>query len=538
LRLLHARIHKRDGRVIEGEPSGDTLVADAGIAMYYDLRARHVRFGGAESGDVVELDYRLAPVSPKGAYGDYFGELLLMRDEFPQVLKRVVLLAPAEAALNVAEVRMPQPAVKRVRDGTQEWLWELHDVAAAPREPRAPALAELSPYIHVSTFGSWSALGRWYAELIAPQFALDAALRDALAPLLAKQKTPLEKIAAIHEFVLSNTHYVALEFGVYSYKPYPVAQVYARRYGDCKDKASLMISLLRAAGIPAELALVRTRRLGVIDAGTPSLALFNHAVAYVPAYDLWLDGTAEYAGRRELPLDDQGALALTVSAAGDARLRRIPESSALDNYSHRTVTARVQDDGAVHFFGRSVTRGEDAPGLRRGYEVAERQLDFFRNRLAEVLPSVKVDAVHVDGAHELDRAVSVDFRGVLSARRSARTLALTSSWLPQRYLQELAPLTTRSEDLLLPAPWTAEEEIRFVLPANAELGRVPRPTHIETPFGLASVTYQRRGSELAVRTFVQFRTVRITPRDYPAFRAFCAALERAFRDEIRIRLEG
>jgi len=538
LAVLHARIHKRDGRVLEGEPGGDTPVADAGVAMYYDLRARHVRFSGLERGDVVELDYRVTPLGTSGPYGDYFGELLLMRDELPQRFKRVVLLAPERVPLHISEVRMPQPAHIRALNGEREWMWELHDVAAAPREPRAPPLAELSPYLHISTFSSWGALGHWYASMIAPQFRLDAALREALAQVVAGKKTPLEKIAAIHEFVLRHTHYVALEFGVYSYKPYAATQVYARGYGDCKDKASLMIALLRAAGVPAQIALVRMRRLGAIDAGTPSLAIFNHAVVYVPNYDLWLDGTAEYAGQRELPLDDQGALALTVSAEGTAALRRIPASSALDNYSRRSVLARVESDGSVHFSGTAVTRGEDAPGLRRGYEVAERQLDFFRTRLADVLPSVKVDAVHVDGAKELDRAVSVEFRGVLDPRRGPHAVALTTSWLPQQYVHNLAPLTSRTQELLLPAPWTAEEEIRFVLPPNAELARVPRPARIETPFGSARVQYQRSGRDLTVRTFVQFRTVRIAPADYAAFRAFCAAVERALRDEIRIRVAG
>ena len=67
---------------------------------------------------------------------------------------------------------------------------------------------------------------------------------------------------------MRSTHYVALEFGIYSYKPYPVTQIYARRFGDCKDKASLMIALLRAAGIEAEIALVRTRSLGDVAART------------------------------------------------------------------------------------------------------------------------------------------------------------------------------------------------------------------------------------------------------------------------------
>ena len=90
---------------------------------------------------------------------------------------------------------------------------------------------------------------------------------DELSRITNGLQTDKEKIAAIQEFVLRSTHYVALEFGIYSYKPYPVTQIYARRFGDCKDKASLMIALLRAAGIEAEIALVRTRSLGDVRQG-------------------------------------------------------------------------------------------------------------------------------------------------------------------------------------------------------------------------------------------------------------------------------
>ncbi len=533
LKLLHARIHKSDGRVIAGEDAGDTLVSDASVAMYYDVRARRVRFRNLERGDVVEIDYRVTPATNVNPYGDYFGELLVLRSELPQKLNRFVLIAPAARHLAVQEVRMPQLARTSERDGEKIWQWEARDLAAAPREARAPAWLDVSPYIHISTFSSWNEVGRWYAALIAPQFRLDAALREALQALVAGKKTDLEKIRAIHAFVLRNTHYVALEFGIYSYKPYPVAQVYARRFGDCKDKASLMIALLRAAGIRAELALVRTRRIGEVAPETASVAIFNHAIVYLPQHDLWLDGTAEYAGERELPLDDQGATAFTVDAEGNATLRHIPMSGPLDNYTRRTVIARVQPDGSVHFSGNSYTRGEDAPGLRRGYEVTERQVDFFRNRLAEVLPSVKVDDVRVDGA-DLERDVTVNFRGVLDAGRSRRSVVLTSSWLPQQLVQGLAPVATRTEDLLLPAPWTAEEEIRFELPAHGSFASVPTDAVLETQFGSASVRYERHGSALIVRTWVQFRQLHIAPNEYPAFRAFCANVERAFRTEVKV----
>jgi hypothetical protein len=314
--------------------------------------------------------------------------------------------------------------------------------------------------------------------------------------------------------------------------------VYARRFGDCKDKASLMIALLRAAGIDADIALVRTRRLGSIGEQATSIAIFNHAVVYVPKHDLWLDGTAEYAGSRELPIDDQGAMALTVARDGQAQLRRIPVTLPMENYTHRQVQARILPDGKIEFTGSAYTRGEDAPGLRREYEVAERQRDSVRSRLAEILPSVRLDEVQVYGATDLERDVTVRFSGDVQMFAGRPSLALATSWMTRSYVQTLASLPSRTHDLLLPAPWTTVEELHFALPAGARLEAVPQDKILETPFGSATLRYQRQGNELVVTTSVQFRKLRITPSEYSAFRNFCAQVENAFRAEIKVGLKG
>jgi hypothetical protein len=335
---------------------------------------------------------------------------------------------------------------------------------------------------------------------------------------------------------LRNTHYVALEFGIYSYKPYPVSQVYARRFGDCKDKASLMIALLRATGVEAQLALVRTRRLGLIADDAASIAPFNHAIAYVPKYDLFLDGTAEYASTRELPLDDQGAMALTVGVDGSNQMRRIPVTQSAENYTRRVVRAEVRDDGIIEFTGSVATRGEDAPGLRREYEVAERQRESVRQTLAEVFPSVRLDNVQVDGAHDFNKDVTVNFRGMIDTFAGRPALSLSSSWIARRYVQTLAPLASRTQPVILPAGWTTEEDLNFGVPRKAVID-LPRAQRLETLFGNAKFTYERNGDNVAIRTRVEFTKTQIAPDEYMAFREFCRALDSAFRQEAKVRLQ-
>jgi transglutaminase-like putative cysteine protease/Tfp pilus assembly protein PilF len=534
LKINHARIYKPDGRVLEGVEGSESSVADARVSMYYDVHSRAVQFPALQKGDIVELDYSIVPTAASNPYGDYFASLVPFRSLMREGLERYVLIAPADRKLNIVEHGMEQHGTHEISGQNEVYKWEARNVPALPNEPRGPSLTELAPYVHVSTFASWNDIGHWYAQLIRPQFELNESLRDLAARLTAGKHSELDKINAIRQYVLRNTRYVALEFGIYSYKPYPVTQVFARRYGDCKDKASLMIALLRQAGIDADIALVRTRALGDVDDRAVSIALFNHAIVYVPKWDLWLDGTAEYAGSRELPLDDQGAKALVVDLDGKSSLRRIPVTKPEDNYTNRVVRARIQPDGAIDFSGTAYTRGEDAPGLRRDYEVAERQRDSFRNSLAQVFPSVRVEDVHVQGANDLERDVNVEFRGVLDTYAGQRVISLTTSWMPRSYVRPLAPLEERTEDVLLSAPWTTDEELHFQLPKGATIISIPQDKSFDTPFGSARIQYKRHGHELAISTFVQFRKLRITPAEYGSFRDFCRDIESAFRAEVKV----
>ena len=79
LEVLDARLHKKDGRVLEGEDTGESAVADSRIAMYYDQRSREIHFPGSEPGDVIELDYRTSPLLSSNPYGDYFASLNVFR---------------------------------------------------------------------------------------------------------------------------------------------------------------------------------------------------------------------------------------------------------------------------------------------------------------------------------------------------------------------------------------------------------------------------------------------------------------------------
>src|SRR4029078_8749307 len=124
-----------------------------------------------------------------------------------------------------------------------------------------------------------------------------------------KKTTKMHKVRAFYDWVTKNTRYVALEFGIYGYKPRRSVQTVSRGWGDCKDKAAVIVAMLHELGVPAPMVLVRTGLRGRFRSEVASLAPFDHAIAYVPELDLYLDGTAEFTGSSELPSLDPGAAA-------------------------------------------------------------------------------------------------------------------------------------------------------------------------------------------------------------------------------------
>jgi hypothetical protein len=189
--------------------------------------------------------------------------------------------------------------------------------------------------------------GHWYSELLEPGLKLDDNLRSVAEQILARNLTTQGKVQAVYESVRRSTKYTGFEFGVHSYQPYPVSTVARRGFGDCKDKAAMLVALLRAVGVPAEFAMIRTRAAGTVADDAYSVQLFDHALAYVPELNLYLDGTAEHTAAGELPPNDQGAMAMTLDAQGNATRRTVPFSAAQANRMNHVTQANLAGEGSV-----------------------------------------------------------------------------------------------------------------------------------------------------------------------------------------------
>jgi hypothetical protein len=443
-------------------------------------------------------------------------------------------------------------AAMRSQDGETTRIWEMRDIAPATSEAMSPGASSLGPYLHVSTIGSMEQFGRWYSALLQPALELDPNLREQARQIRNRNLTTQAKVQAVYESVQRNTGYAAFEFGVYSYQPYPLATVEQRGFGDCKDKAAMIVALLRAVGVDAEFAMVRTRSAGEVAPEAYSVQLFNHAVAYVPALDLFLDGTVEYAAPGELPPDDQGAIAITVDAAGKVTRRIVPFTSPEASRVSRQVQARLSPSGRLQFVSQTRFTGYFAAVERRTSQ-SDDLAGSSQAALARFYPSVRIAHAVAEGTARASLEVELKVEGEIDAAASshyasdrqasdqeaaqhpagAHTATLRSSLHTAALTAKYASQPTRQNPLLLPATPSEHEVFDYELPPGAQ-ARLSADTSLQTPYGRVEVSYRLTAGKLRVETYTELAPLTIQQADYPAFRAFCQAADQALQREVRI----
>lgn len=528
VQLRGARIYRKNGQVDEAIESGEGPTDNPAMAMYSSQRAFYVHFPRLDPGDVVELQYRVEDVAHRNAFADYFGEIVYMQSTEPIARSEYVLITPKSRTFYFNKPKIPglQQKVEEKGD-TRVWHFVARDVTPLEPEPGMPPLSELLGHVHVSTYKSWDEMGRWYWGLVKDQFIADDEVRRRAAEITKGLTDEKAKVRAIYDFVVQKTRYVALEFGIHGYKPYRCAQIFARGFGDCKDKATLIVTMLKELGIPATIVILRTGLKGDFETEPASLAPFDHAIAYVPSLDWYLDGTAEFTGSGELPAMDRGALALQINE-GKPKLVHLPQPKASESVTSKRVEAVVNADGSAQIDWRVTVSGVNAPSWRQRYHAKSTQKQRVQEDLANELPGLEVATVTANDLDDIERDVEIHAKAKAPsyARKDGetRTVAVGAR---EHMVRSYAPLSSRRTDVRIPALVTNENETIVKLPQGAKIIGAPHAAEGTSPFGSFKVEADVSGTTVRVKTTVAITKSRIAASKYAAFRAFCEQVDRA-----------
>jgi transglutaminase-like putative cysteine protease len=180
------------------------------------------------------------------------------------------------------------PEIKPTQGGNNQWEWVVSDVKAIRQEAEMPPIEGIAGQMIVSFFPqggasangftSWQEMGNWYRNLTNGRRDASPEITQQVAALTASARTPLEKMKALAQFVQHDIRYVAIELGVGGWQPHPAHDVFAHRYGDCKDKATLLSSMLSQVGVESYYVVINSERGSVTPSVPANVGGFNHVV--------------------------------------------------------------------------------------------------------------------------------------------------------------------------------------------------------------------------------------------------------------------
>jgi len=537
VRVLDSSVTRPDGTRLRAQSFVTSALSEAEYQLYYRNRQLVLSFSSLKKGDTVSIEYLLTDTGDENSFGRYFGDLVPFEMNSPILMKKYTLRLPDSLPVTFkAHLLAVEPSVIKAM-GKTTYQWAARDIPKSRSESNSPGFGERASYLHISTFGSWEELGKWYSSFIKDQWELGKPARDTVAELVKDKRSVVDKVKAVHGWVVGQTRYVGLEFGVHGYKPYKAGQIFERRFGDCKDKAILLCSMLAEAGVEAQMVLVRTRNLGAVEKSPASLATFNHAICYVPSLDLFLDGTAEYSGISEIPSSDQGCDVLVVSRDGKAEVKTIPESSSEDNiYDASYEFDAGGPTGPVGMKGRFAIKGQEAAGVRSDFKNPERQKELLEKQLSFNYPGSKISEAEFSDMKDINSDIAISFTGSVKelmkpAGEKASTLPL---WIGGGgILSRYCMLKERTSDLLMAYPFTQIYTISYRLPPGAR-AEVPRDARVETAFGSFERTVRAEERLVTVTAKLSLAVRRVAAADYPEFRDFSITVDKLASERMKL----
>lgn len=371
---LRARVIQVDGHIAELDPH---TLTDAPAKdeededTYSDARTYKGPLPSLAIGTIVEdetvVTDKIPYFSGGSIYRDYFSR------DVPVIRSRLTVETPADMPFQIKAHALSDSLIHtEVSGNLRRSVVDLTPVPLSiDSDIDLDTDKENEPMVEFSTGSSWSAVAAAYQKLAEPQIQPDR------VKSLLPANPPADYFAFIQALV-SRLHkevrYTGVEFGEAALQPQTATEMLKRHYGDCKDKAAFLVAMLRAAGIPANIALLETGPGVDVKPDLPGMNQFDHAIVHVPSGregkpELWIDATEEFAHVGDLPYEDKGRLALII-ADGTTTLTRTPDPKPADSILVENREVTLKQFGPASIVETSKTTGEIDADYRSRFGAA------------------------------------------------------------------------------------------------------------------------------------------------------------------------
>ncbi len=519
------------------------------FAVFDSARVRVAEALAAEPGAIVafESEYTEAPFLTSWQYG--------LDHAIPSAGQTISLTLPA--GFTHSEAWAHADPVQPMESAPGRWHWEIDPRMSIDDEPGAPEWGELAARMllayaggHVApSDGSWQTVGGWYEGLFQPQAVGSPEIKAKVAALTAGKTAWEDKLLAVTGFMQDEIRYVAVEMGIGGWQPHPARDVFRNRYGDCKDKATLLVTMLREAGITAYPLMVDFDHR--IDPGMPT-HFADHMIVAVEVPDAVRDpalgAVVESGGKRLLIFDPtnpvapagslepelQGTYGLLM-AGGASRIIELPVLTPEHNLLERKGSFVLAADGTLTGDLQEDRRGNTADSLRGlslngdTRKLEEREEHAVRASLANST------ITGLETRQARNRSAPLDVRYHLLANgysKHAGQLLLVRPAVLGLYMPGSGdPARRRLYPVALGAEEAVREEYTIQLPAGLVADDLPDPVKIESPFATFENAVTLKDGALHYRRELVIRKLEVPASQYTEYLEFFSKVGNAERAE-------
>jgi hypothetical protein len=470
------------------------------------------------------------------------------QDSEPVAISRFILSLPTswEVRATIFNHGDVQPKVEG-----NTYSWELRDLPWIEREEHSPGFESIAPWMGVTYFPNagaspalrslkdWTAVSQWLSGFIDPPAEPTAMVRAKSTELTQGAKTELDKIRAIAAFA-QQTNYVEVAMNLTKgggYTPHSAEQVLTRNYGDCKDKAGLMRSLLKAAGIDAYTVVIFAGDREFVRPEWPSPEQFNHAIVAIKVSPdttaatvvnhprlgrlLIFDPTDPVTPVGDLPGEEQGSFALLV-AGPDGDLVKMPQLPPASARIERTVDARMDESG--HLAAHLVTEYFGQSGSSMRYLARHGGTDKLKQNL-ESAYSRRLGGVTLDKISPEDHALEdrMELAVDLGVGQFGQFMQQKMLVLKPGVLAPDTDYVFSNKERKLPVRLKShlrQDSVVIQLPAGFAIDELPDPIEIESPYGVYRASWKTRDGSVTFEQSLEIKETLAAPAEYAKVKDF------------------
>jgi hypothetical protein len=436
--------------------------------------------------------------------------------------------------------------VKPTEVTPNHWRWELHDIPAftlrdVPSHPEWSALAARmsvlwGPAAIDGKENQWRALGQWVTTLEADRPAPSPEITAQTQSLIAGAPDFYTKLSRITEFIQKNIRYFIVVRGIGGLQANHASDIFHNKYGDCKDKTTLLISMLQVAGIHAFYMPVDDRR-GIVDPDFPSL-IGNHMItaieipadvqdprlkAIAKARDgkryLIFDPTNERTPAGNLPSYEQGSFGILV--AGDSsQVVPLPVLPPDTNGTEQIGKFTLQPDGTLTGSVDTSHTGSEGADLRMflKYSDEKERRSAWENHIAQDVPGAVLDTFKFVQSPELDKPL--EFHYQVTAHQYAHQAGPLLLLRPRVVGSDVIPFNDKPRtvpiDLSATGRW--HDSFDITLPDGFIVDETPDPVDIDLDFASYHSSFTAKGNLLHYEREFIVRKVELPSTQAASFR--------------------